>query len=256
MRRPLVCGNWKMHNDLRGSLSLVKSLLLRLDPVWLDKVDVAVAPVFLHLSPVGKLLEGTPILLCAQDVFWEREGAFTGEVSPYMLRDVGCSLCIVGHSERRSYFGETDEGVNRKVKALISEGITPIICVGETLEEREAGRVFDVVGSQLDGALKNVECCTGNEFVIAYEPVWAIGTGRVATPEEAQEVHSFIRSRLEAMYGGVAREVRILYGGSVKPDNFASLISQEDIDGALVGGASLKSDAFSEIVKIAALEGC
>ena len=249
MRKTFVCGNWKMHKTADEALFLVKQLLIGIDAFWYEKVEVAVAPPFVYLFPLSRLLRGTPIGLSAQDVFWEMEGAFTGEVSPAMLKDLGCRYCIVGHSERRSYFGETDEDVNRKVKALISCGIVPIVCVGERLEEREAGKVKEVVERQVKGALDGVEIASPSDIVIAYEPVWAIGTGRVATPEDAQEVHAFIRELLKDMWGELADKIRILYGGSVKPDNVASLVAQPDIDGALVGGASLKAESFIEIVK-------
>lgn len=249
MRRTFVCGNWKMHKTAKEALLLVKQLLIGIDATWYDKVEVAVAPPFVYLFPLSRLLAGTPIGLSAQDVFWEGEGAFTGEVSPVMLKDLECRYCIVGHSERRIYFGEKDKDVNKKVRALISQGITPIVCVGERLEEREAGKVKEVVEGQIKGALDGVEIASPSDIVIAYEPVWAIGTGKVATPEDAQEVHAFIRELLKSMWGKLADEIRILYGGSVKPDNVAPLVAQPDIDGALVGGASLKAESFVEIVK-------
>ena len=251
MRRPFICGNWKMNKDRESALSLVRGILLGITPELGERVDIGVAPPFVYLPIVSAVIEGTPVKLSAQDVFWEKEGAFTGEVSPYMLKDLGCTYCIVGHSERRIYFGETDEHVNKKVKALLEACITPIVCVGEKLEEREEGRVFEVVSQQVKGALNGVEVSSGEEIVIAYEPVWAIGTGKVATPEIAQEVHSYIRSLLKETIGDVAEKVRILYGGSVKPDNIAGLMEQPDIDGALVGGASLKAESFCEIIKVA-----
>ncbi|BAT71695.1 triosephosphate isomerase (TIM) [Thermosulfidibacter takaii ABI70S6] len=254
MRKPFICGNWKMHKHLNSSLSLVNELLLNIPPEVVEKVDIGVAPPFPYLWPVSIALRGATVKLAAQDVFWETEGAFTGEVSPTMLKDVGCDHCIVGHSERRIYFGETDEQINKKIKALLDVGITPILCVGEKLEEREAGKVFEVVNTQLKGALRDVCLDTPDNLVIAYEPVWAIGTGKVATPEIAQEVHAFIRSILKEVLGDIAEKIRILYGGSVKPNNIEGLIKQPDIDGALVGGASLKAHDFAEIIRIAG--GC
>ncbi len=254
MRKPFICGNWKMHKRLDEALELVKGIMMKLDYNCYERADVAVAPPFVYLSAVSLLVKATPLDLCAQDVFWEKEGAYTGEVSPVMLKDVGCDYCIVGHSERRTYFCETDETVNKKVKALIEHEITPIVCVGERLEEREAGKVFEVVGRQIREGLAGVKIDAPNQLVIAYEPVWAIGTGKVATPQQAQEVHSFIRELLREMFGAMADSIRILYGGSVKPNNIASLIEQEDIDGALVGGASLSAPDFTQIVKIAG--GC
>ena len=249
MRRPFVCGNWKMHKRLNEALALVKGIMTALCQEVYDRVDVAVAPPFVYIAALSLLAKGTPLALAAQDVFWEDEGAYTGEVSPLMLKDVGCLYCIVGHSERRTYFGETDETVNRKVRALLKAGIRPIVCVGERLKEREEDRVFEVVKRQVLGALEGVSLSTPHGLVVAYEPVWAIGTGRVATPEVAQEVHAFIRGLLMELYGDMAEGIRILYGGSVKPDNISGLMEQPDIDGALVGGASLKVESFVEIVK-------
>ncbi|MFW6086609.1 MAG: triose-phosphate isomerase [Myxococcota bacterium] len=247
-RRPLVAGNWKLHNTVGDSIALVRDLRAQLGTEL--PCDVAVAPVFTALAPVGEALEGSGVELAAQDVHWEDEGAFTGEVSPPLLADVGCTLCIVGHSERRHVFGETDEAVRKKVAALLKHRLTPILCVGETLEEREAGHTKDVVLGQLDEALAGVSADGARTLVIAYEPVWAIGTGRTAKPADAQEVHGAIRRRLGELFSrDLAAGVRVLYGGSVKPANAAELLSQPDIDGALVGGASLDADAFVSIAR-------
>ena len=217
-----------------------------------DAVDVAVCPTYTALAAVGALLGGSRIGLGAQDLYWERSGAFTGEVSAPMLVDAGCRYVIIGHSERRTHFAETDEMVQRKLLAAISQGLTPIVCVGERLTEREANQTFNVLNRQLTGALKD---CPGDEcrrLVIAYEPVWAIGTGRTATPEQAQDAHAFIRQWVAKRCGdAVAESLRIQYGGSVTAANAASLLQQPDVDGALVGGASLNADAFSTIVKAA-----
>lgn len=243
MRRPLIAGNWKMHKTVKEALSLVKELRDRIgEPV--DR-DVLVCPPFTALHAVSKEIKESSILLGAQNMFYELEGAFTGEISPLMLKEVGCSYVILGHSERRRIFKEDDELINRKVLSAVKNGIVPILCVGETLEERERGKVEEVIENQLKKGLDGVE----GEFVIAYEPVWAIGTGKTATPFQAQEVHEFVRSVLSEIFGkDFAESVRILYGGSVKPENAKSLLSMPDIDGALVGGASLKADSFSKIV--------
>jgi triosephosphate isomerase len=215
-------------------------------------VEVVVSPVFTVLDRVHAVLAGSNISLAAQDCFWEEEGAFTGEISPKMLLDAGCSHVIIGHSERRQYFGETDATVNRKIHAAIAAGLTVIFCIGETLAEREAEKTFEVLKGQLAGGLSGVSATTAQKIIVAYEPVWAIGTGKTATDGQAQEAHAFIRSELSALYdAGTAAAVRILYGGSVKPENIVGLISQPDIDGALVGGASLKADSFAALVNAA-----
>jgi triosephosphate isomerase len=246
VRRLLIAGNWKMHKTVPEALELVRELKERLKEV--NDRDILVCPPFTALYPVGKELEGSSIKLGAQNMFYERKGAFTGEISPVMLKDAGCEYVILGHSERRKIFGETDELINRKVLSAAGNGLTPILCVGETLEEREAGRTKEVVGRQVRKGLKGFPAEA--ELVIAYEPVWAIGTGRSATPEMAQEVHKFIREVLTELFGQEkAGKTRILYGGSVKPENAKSLLEMEEIDGALVGGASLKADSFEKIVK-------
>ncbi len=248
MRTPLMAGNWKLHLTISEAVDLASALKRETEDVA-DR-DIMVAPVFTALADVARVLEGSPIQLGAQDLFWEEKGAFTGEVSGPLLRDAGCSHAIVGHSERRQYFGETDESVNRRARAALASGLVPVVCVGETLEQREGGHEKEVVSRQVKGAL---EGATGEEtsgIVLAYEPVWAIGTGRTATPGQAQEMHAFIRSLLSRTFGDiVAGRVRILYGGSVKPDNVDELMAQPDIDGALVGGASLKAESFARIVR-------
>jgi triosephosphate isomerase len=246
-RIPLVAGNWKLHKTVAESLELATAIRNAVGP--LRDVEVAIAPVFTALHAVGKRLEGSAVALAAQDCFWEDQGAWTGEVSAKLLADVGCRYVIVGHSERRQHFGETDAAVNLKAKAVLRHRLRPIVCVGETLAEREAGEAFGRVGAQIEGSLAGLGEAELRETVIAYEPVWAIGTGKVATTLQAQEVHAFIRGRLRELWGAVADEVRIQYGGSVKPDNAAGLLGQPDIDGALVGGASLKADDFLRIVK-------
>lgn len=249
-RVPLMAGNWKMHFTVGESVDLAKSLAAGLEPR--DDREVAVAPVFTALFSVGQALKGSPVRLSAQNVHFEPQGAYTGEISAPMLKDLGCTYCIVGHSERRQYFQETDGLVSKKAHALIRAGIRPIVCIGETLKEREEGLTFQVVESQLRGSLALVGEEEFAGVVIAYEPVWAIGTGKTATEDQAQEVHGHIRALLENIYNfTLASHVRILYGGSVKPENVSGLMSQKDIDGALVGGASLKAESF---LKIAAFD--
>jgi len=246
-RRKFVCGNWKMHKTAGEARDLVRALA----PLVHDAqaVQVAVAPPFTALAAVAEALKGTRIELAAQDVHWEAQGAFTGEISAAMLKDLGVVHCIVGHSERRQYFGESDGTVQKKTRALLAAGLLPIVCVGETLTEREAGETMAVVSRQVRGALTGLSGAELAKLTVAYEPVWAIGTGKTATTAQAQEVHAAIRALLRELGGAAADEVRIQYGGSVKPDNAAELLSQADVDGALVGGASLKAEDFSKIVK-------
>ncbi|SNB45580.1 triose-phosphate isomerase [Geobacter sp. DSM 9736] len=247
MRRPVIAGNWKLFKSSVEARELVGSLLPLVNRT--DTVDVVVAPVFTVLATVRDLVQGTNIRLAAQDCFWEEEGAFTGEVSPKMLVDAGCSHVIIGHSERRQYFGDTDDTVNKKLKAALAADLIPLFCVGETLEEREADKTFEVIGRQLKKGLAGIHDDLVSRIVIAYEPVWAIGTGKTASNQQAQEVHAFIRSVLcETRSRTIAESTRILYGGSVKPENIRGLMSQTDIDGALVGGASLKAESFASIV--------
>ena len=247
-RLPFIAGNWKMNKTVGEALDLVRELKKAISGV--KEVEVAVAPPFTALYAVRRELEGTPIRLAAQNLYWEEKGAFTGEVSPLMLKEVGCHYVIIGHSERRQFFGETDETVNRRIKAALAQGLKVIFCMGETLKEREEGRTFSVVERQMLGGLKGLGDKELRNIVTAYEPVWAIGTGKTATPEQAEEVHRFIREKVEKLYSRkVSEEIRIQYGGSVTPENIKGLMSQPDIDGALVGGASLKAESFSKIVR-------
>jgi triosephosphate isomerase len=248
-RRCFIAGNWKMNKTVAESLALVRELRNAISQVR-DRVEVAIAPPFTALHPVAKALEDSNLALAAQNCHASESGAFTGEIAATMLKEVGVSYVILGHSERRQLFGETDQGVNRKTAAVLKAGMLPIICVGETLEEREANKTLSVVETQVKGCLSGFGAAEGAQFVIAYEPVWAIGTGKVATTRQAQEVHAHVRALLTGLWGAAtAAQVRIQYGGSVKPDNAAELLSQPDIDGALVGGASLKAADFAAIVK-------
>jgi triosephosphate isomerase len=246
-RIPLIAGNWKMNKTVDEAVDMLVQLKDMIKDV--EGVEAAVCPTFTALYSVGKLLAGTNIALGAQNCYWEEKGAYTGEIAPPMLKEIGCQYCIIGHSERRQYFNETDENINKKATALYKVGIVPIICVGETLEQREKGVTMKVVETQIRGCLAGLPADKVVETVIAYEPVWAIGTGKTATPEQAQEVHAFIRSILTDLYGeDVAQKMRIQYGGSVKPDNVKELMAQPDIDGALVGGASLDAEKFSALI--------
>jgi len=248
MRKAFIAGNWKLNLLADESAELASRLKKELKEV--QGVEIVVAPVFTALMRVGKILNGSNIGLAGQDVYWENSGAFTGEVGPAMLKDVGCSYCIIGHSERREYFNETDQTVNKKLKAVLAAGLTPIMCIGEKLEERESEKTLKVIDRQVRGGLLAVPKAEALKVVIAYEPVWAIGTGKTATPAQAQEVHAFIRKLLAELYDQeLADTARILYGGSVKPDNIKELMQEKDIDGALVGGASLKAESFAAIVK-------
>ena len=247
-RVPLIAANWKMQKTAAEAVSFVEAIQEMTGA--LSGREAVIAPPFTALYAVRKALNRPGYGLCAQNCFWEEKGAFTGEISPVMLRDTGCDYVIVGHSERRHIFGETDEAVMKKAAAVFRHEMTPILCVGEVLEEREAGRTFDVVGSQVGRALDGLDSALAARIVLAYEPVWAIGTGRTATPAQAQEVHAFIRERLAALFDKtVAIRVRILYGGSVKPDNVDSLMAEKDIDGMLVGGASLGAGSFARIIQ-------
>jgi triosephosphate isomerase len=250
MRRPIIAGNWKLHGTLGEAQALVTQLSASCQ---LESVDVVVCPPFTALGTVGQLLKGTSIGLGAQDLFWEVKGAFTGEVCAPMLTDVGCQYVIIGHSERRQHFGETDESVRRKLGAAMAAQLVPIVCVGETLDQREAGQTFEVLNRQLTGAFADCGRLDCSKIIVAYEPVWAIGTGRNATPEQAQEAQRFVREWIGKRCGAkVAQGMRIQYGGSVNAANVSSLLQQPDVDGALVGGASLNADAFSAIVKAGA----
>ncbi len=252
-RKPFIAGNWKMHKSIKEAAELANEIKRRFYDF--DRAEIVLAPPFTALAAVADIIASTPVKLAAQNMFWEKEGAFTGEVSPLMLKDAGCSYVILGHSERRAYFCESDENVNKKIKAALREGILPIVCVGERLEEREAGKTIEVVERQLRGALEEIKEEEARKIVIAYEPVWAIGTGKTATPNQAEEVHKFIRETIGKLYTeDTSSDILVIYGGSVKPENITSLIKEEDIDGALVGGASLESDKFIKIIEGAVLD--
>lgn len=247
----MVAANWKLNKTIGESIAFVDQIKGEAR-AWANSVDVVICAPFTVLKSVATALKGMPIGLGAQNLYWEDQGAFTGEVSGPMLVDVGCRYVIIGHSERRTLFGETDESVNRKLVAALKHGLLPIVCIGETLAEREGNQTFQVITRQLEGAFKGLAEADGARITLAYEPVWAIGTGRNATPEQAQEVHAFIRQWLSKRFGStLADSLRIQYGGSVNAANAASLLQQPDVDGALVGGASLKADAFGTIVKAA-----
>ena len=249
MRRPFIAGNWKMNLNRGESVALAQGIAQAGD---FGDVDVAVCPPFLYLEAVHGVIQGTPIQLGAQNVSNRSNGAFTGEISATMLADIGCRCVIVGHSERRQFFGDTDDWVFEKTRAALGQGLTPIVCVGETLEQRTAGQTRDVISAQFHGSLGGLSQDQMSKVVVAYEPVWAIGTGAVATPEQAEEVHADLRRLIENRYNAqIAAAVRIQYGGSVKPDNAAELLRQPNIDGALVGGASLKADSFLAIIAAA-----
>jgi triosephosphate isomerase (TIM) len=251
MRRWMVAGNWKMNTSLSEAVNLAKAV--KEGSAGIANGDVVLAPPFVYLQSVCEAIKGSRVQLAAQNMFYEDKGAYTGEVSPLMLKEIGCAYAIIGHSERRKYFGETDDTVNLKVKKSLALGLKPIVCVGETDGEREKGVTEFVVGIQVKKALSGIPKL--DDIVVAYEPVWAIGTGKNATPVEAEDVHGFIRNVLADMYGDASREVRILYGGSVTADNIGDLIGMEDIDGALVGGAALKSDGFIGIIRKASEKG-
>lgn len=251
MRKPVIAGNWKLFKTSAEAVELVTGLI----PLVADakNVEIVVAPVFTVLDRVRTAIAGSNVNLSAQDCFWESEGAFTGEISPKMLLDTGCSHVIIGHSERRQYFGETDETVNKKTKAAVAAGLKVLFCIGETLDERESGSTFNVLKTQIAGGLAGIPENDLANIIVAYEPVWAIGTGKTATDDQAQEAHAYIRGEIKSLYNVTASDaMRVLYGGSVKPENIAGLISRPDIDGALVGGASLKADSFAALVNAAA----
>lgn len=246
MRKPLIAGNWKMNLDGAGATELARTIS-DASPSY-GKVDLLVCPPFVYLKTVGSVLNGGTVLLGGQNMSHEKSGAFTGEISASMLKDCGATHVILGHSERRHIYKETDADVNKKTLAALAAGIVPIVCVGELLEEREAGKTAEVIRTQFDGSLAGVSAEQLVATVIAYEPVWAIGTGKVATPEQAEEVHADLRKLIAERYNAAtADQVRILYGGSVKPDNAAELLGQPNVDGALIGGASLKADDFLAI---------
>lgn len=248
MRTPIIAGNWKLNKTISEAVALTTALKGLV--AGSNGVEIVVAPPFTALDAVSKVVNGSNIRLAAQDVYWEDSGAFTGEVSAPMLKDIGCDYVIIGHSERRQYFAETNETVNQKVQAALLHNLRPIICVGELLEEREAGRTEKVIESHVTGGITGLTTTELLSCVIAYEPVWAIGTGKTATPEQAQDVHKYIRDLITRTYSkDVASQICIQYGGSVKPENASELMAQPDVDGALVGGASLDAESFAQIVK-------
>lgn len=250
MQRPFIVGNWKMNLTLGEAKELAGAI--REGAAGMKGVDVGVCPPFVFLEAVHAILSGSSIILGAQNMHWERKGAFTGEVSGGMIKEVGCSHVILGHSERRHIFGETDSVINSKLQAAFTWGIMPIFCLGERLEERESGSTFEVIERQFRAGLEGLKPEDASKVTIAYEPVWAIGTGKTATPAQAQEVHSHLRTLLKESYGeNVSAQVRIQYGGSVNPDNAGELLAQPDINGLLVGGASLKKDSFLKIISAA-----
>jgi len=238
-----MAANWKMNKTVSETVGFISAFITEVRDV--SDVDIVIAPPFTSLVAAAEKLKSTNILLAAQDVYFEEKGAYTGEVSPVMLKDVGCAYVIVGHSERRQYFHETDGTVHKKIKAARKNGLGVIFCIGESLEEREAGKTFEILEREVCSGLNGV---SPEKIVVAYEPIWAIGTGKTATPDQAQEAHAFVREKLKALYGNKSDELCILYGGSVTPDNVDTLMACNDVDGALVGGASLKVDSFSRIV--------
>ncbi len=251
MRKKVIAGNWKMYTDIFESANLVKALVNKLRKAPSDP-EVVVCPPFTSLVVVSRLIQGSKIKLGAQNMYHEDEGAYTGEISAKMLKSIGCQYVILGHSERRQYFNETNDLINLKVKMALQTGLTPIVCIGEKLDEREKGITEQVVTAQAKGVLRDIRGSDIEKVIIAYEPVWAIGTGRNATPEQAEEVHQLIRKLVGQLSGwSIAEQLVIQYGGSVKPDNAPDLLSQPNVDGALVGGASLKSDSFIAIIKAA-----
>lgn len=247
-RKPLIVGNWKMFKTVAQSVET--ALEIRRQVASNNHCEIVIAPVFTALKTVCDRLEGSNVQVAAQNCAPQnKEGAMTGEVAPLMLKDLGCRLVIVGHSERRQFFGDSNESVNQRTRAALEGGLSPIVCVGETLEQRESGNFTNIVGNQLNAALSGLTTSDLERIIIAYEPVWAIGTGKTASPEQAQEMHAFLRQSLSQTFGkNIAEDIRILYGGSVKPDNIKGLLENQDIDGALVGGASLDADSFAKIV--------
>ena len=251
-RKPVMAGNWKMNKTIGEAVVLAQSISNQYEEAWVAKCDVVVCPPFVDLKPVTTVFEfdRVEIGVGAQNVHWEEKGAFTGEVSVPMLKEIGCGWCIVGHSERRGYFGETNEDVNKKVKALVASKIKPIVCVGESLAVRDQGTTLDFVCAQVQAAFAGIDASAAVDCVVAYEPIWAIGTGRTATPEQAQEVCAAIRQTLAQMYGeDVAQAMRVLYGGSMNPGNVKLLVAQPDIDGGLIGGAALEASSFVQLIE-------
>ncbi len=250
MRKTIIAGNWKMYKTITQAIELANGLKRELFELEPQNIDIVLCPPYTALSEVAEVVADSNIQLGAQDAFWQEEGAFTGEISPLMLKDVGAKYVIIGHSERRQYFGESNEGVNKKIKAALKHNLTPIVCVGETLKEREGGKTFKVLDDHIKNGLKDLSEGEVDKMVIAYEPVWAIGTGKTATAAQAEEAQKYIREMLAKMYNkDIAENIRIQYGGSVKPENIAELMQEPDVDGALVGGASLEIASFAAIVK-------
>lgn len=250
MRKTIIAGNWKMFKTINQAIELANGLKRALFNLDSQDIDIVICPPFTVLSDIGEIIADSNIQLGAQDVYWQDEGAFTGEVSALMLKDIGCKFVIIGHSERRQYFGETNDSVNRKIKAVLRHSLIPIVCVGETLSEREDAKTQAVLDDHIQNGLRDINKTEALNLVVAYEPVWAIGTGKTATAQQAQEAQNYIRKLLEKMYNKeIANLIKIQYGGSVKPENITGLLTQPDVDGALVGGASLDVESFSEIVK-------
>ncbi len=248
MRRLMIAGNWKMNKTVAEGVDLVRKLSYATNNI--TSLDILVCPTFTALKSVSEAIKGTNIKLGAQNMFWEESGAYTGEISPLMIKDVGCEYVIIGHSERREYFGETEETVNKKLKSALSYSLKPILCIGEKLAERESGATERVLETQIVGALDGFSAVEMEQIIIAYEPIWAIGTGKTATPEIADSTQKFIRDKIASIFNSqLANKIRILYGGSVKPENAKDLLSCENIDGALVGGASLDADKFAKIIE-------
>ena len=247
-RKALIAGNWKMYKTCAEAVDEAKALVDRVQPM--DDREMMIAPTYTALAQVSEVLKGSPVALGAQNLYWENEGAYTGEISAPMLISAGCSHAIIGHSERRQYFGETDDTVNKKIETAINHDLIPVFCIGESEQERDLNQTFSVLDKQVTKGLNNISSKDLGTLIIAYEPIWAIGTGKTATTEQAQEVHQFIRSLIDKAFGSeLAQSMRILYGGSVKPENIDELMAMPDVDGALVGGASLKADSFSNIIK-------
>jgi triosephosphate isomerase len=251
VRKLIIAGNWKMHKSIPEAIELANGLKRELFDLQ-DSIDIVICPAFTALSEASEIIIDSNISLGAQDVYWQPQGAFTGEVSAPMLKDAGAKYVIIGHSERRQYFGETNVSVNKKIKAAFAAGLLPIVCVGENLAERENNKTFAVLDDHVQNGLKDINEAEISRIVIAYEPVWAIGTGKTATSQQAQEAHEYIRNLIIKLYNkDIAENLRIQYGGSVKPENTQELVSCADVDGALVGGASLSIDSFAKIVKLA-----
>lgn len=246
-RKVIIAGNWKMNTTVDEAVALAKNIVEKVGNS--DEVDVVVCPPYTNLYAVAEIIKGTPVKLGAQDVYWEEKGAYTGKISCNMLKSIGVTYVLIGHSEQRSYFGETDEQVNKKTKAALAAEIVPIVCIGETLDERNSGKMENVLVTQVKGAFAQISEEDAVKCVIAYEPVWAIGTGETATPEQANQAHEFIRNLLAQIYtDNTAQSIRIQYGGSMKPTNAKELLGQSDVDGGLIGGASLKADDFAGII--------